>query len=145
MGNTPEPCNTCKHLYYDCMQKDDPNGEVGCNKDHEYPPKGTCFEYLEWDAQISRKNASKYMEWVTTFKTDKVIVRSNDDEFYQVGVLDRFDRFPTVVINNELLICMGIVVPYDDVLARLLGQLTHKQQWEILSKISLAVQIHHRK
>ena len=47
MGNTPAPCNRCKHLYYDAMSKDDPNGLVEC---HLGAPLGvlTCPRYEDY-------------------------------------------------------------------------------------------------
>lgn len=28
--NTPSPCDKCEHLYYDCMQKDNPSDSAEC-------------------------------------------------------------------------------------------------------------------
>lgn len=30
MSNTPKPCDSCHHLYYDAMNKDDPESGFGC-------------------------------------------------------------------------------------------------------------------
>lgn len=32
--NTPEPCDTCKNLYYDCLYKDDESYSAECKEQH---------------------------------------------------------------------------------------------------------------
>lgn len=31
--NTPKPCDTCKHLYWDVMTEEDPSSSAECWKD----------------------------------------------------------------------------------------------------------------
>jgi hypothetical protein len=44
--NTPPPCNTCIHLYYDCVYKDNPNYEVNCQL--KLPMGQKCKKYKVW-------------------------------------------------------------------------------------------------
>ena len=47
MGNTPKPCDSCKHLYYDCMQKDNPAYDAECKYNCEMGNKD-CESYTKW-------------------------------------------------------------------------------------------------
>jgi len=42
--NTPKPCDTCIHLYYSALFKDDPSYESECKKGH-YIGKENCLDY----------------------------------------------------------------------------------------------------
>lgn len=45
--NTPEPCDTCKHLYYDPLYEDDPDCLIECKLGNEMGNKD-CPDYLNW-------------------------------------------------------------------------------------------------
>ena len=48
MGNTPEPCDTCKYLYADCMHKDDPAYDAECKLDMPMGEKD-CPKYWNYN------------------------------------------------------------------------------------------------
>jgi len=45
--NTPKPCDTCTHLYYDAMQKLNPNYMAECKEELEMGKKD-CLKHTEW-------------------------------------------------------------------------------------------------
>jgi hypothetical protein len=45
--NTPSPCNTCVHLYYDALQKDNPDYTAECKLMLELGNLD-CKEYKHW-------------------------------------------------------------------------------------------------
>ena len=49
--NTPEPCDKCKHLYWDCMREDDPSYEAECKKNLKMGNK-KCKGYKKYNANI---------------------------------------------------------------------------------------------
>lgn len=65
----------------------------------------------------------------------KVIVRSNENEPFNVGEFVRMSEFglPVVTVGEHDLICGGVLIPYTDEMAQFLNTLSPKRQWEILS------------
>lgn len=49
--NTPEPCDTCNHLYYNCMTEDDPTDSAECKLNKEMGIDGCPF-YQRWVEKI---------------------------------------------------------------------------------------------
>lgn len=79
----------------------------------------------------------------------KVIVRSNEDEPYKVGIFKGLEKTgpklypsytPRVQVGEKDFFCMGVVIPYTEEMATFLDGLTPKRQWEILSDVSIAIQ-----
>jgi hypothetical protein len=76
----------------------------------------------------------------------KVIVRSNEDEPYRVGIFKGMTEcgssFLCRVECEELGLIhpMGVVIPHTDEMAGFLDGLTPRKQWEILSGVSLVIQ-----
>ena len=48
--NTPEPCDSCHHLYFDCMTEDDPRDIAMC-KVHMTTGIKSCPKYVHWMAE----------------------------------------------------------------------------------------------
>lgn len=77
----------------------------------------------------------------------KVIVKSNEDEPFEVGELVEVKAFgttkiPTVRINeNRLLQHHGVMIPYSIEIENMLLKLSNKRQWEILSGISVMMKV----
>lgn len=46
--NTPSPCDTCKHLYYNVLCEDDPSYMAECKKDLLMGDE-KCKEYKYWE------------------------------------------------------------------------------------------------
>ena len=90
---------------------------------------------------------TKLEEWGFTFGHTKVISRSNEDEPFMVGKLVRFEdmmggsSIPIVKREGKEWGCMGVVIPWTQEVADFLTFLEPKKQWEILSNISMAVNI----
>ena len=89
----------------------------------------------------------KFKVWEAEFGT-RVIIRSSENEPYQVGELKDFlntgySSVPLVVFDDDPneKICMGIVLPYSEELVDFLDVQEPKKQWEILKQISIAIQI----
>jgi len=74
---------------------------------------------------------------------DTVLVRSNNDEPYQIGKLVGYggfspdttqEQFPMVDINGTIYICLGIIVVDPGLVGyEILNALTAKEQWNLLS------------
>jgi len=43
--NTPKPCDTCIHLYYDALSKNDPSYTAECKKGHDLEKKCSDYQY----------------------------------------------------------------------------------------------------
>jgi hypothetical protein len=48
--NTPEPCDKCKHLYYNALCKDDPFYEAECKFELEMG-NSKCLKFLHYRSQ----------------------------------------------------------------------------------------------
>lgn len=46
--NTPKPCDTCKNLYWDCLQEDNPFYTAECKRNLQMGNK-KCKEYKEYN------------------------------------------------------------------------------------------------
>jgi len=51
--NTPEPCDSCKHLYANAMEKENPAYMAECKKGYEMGVK-TCLGYRHWKTHLER-------------------------------------------------------------------------------------------
>jgi hypothetical protein len=49
--NTPKPCDTCKHLYWDCMCEDQEDYVAECKLDH-YRDLHLCPDYEHYLGKI---------------------------------------------------------------------------------------------
>lgn len=74
-----------------------------------------------------------------TPKGTKVIVRSNNDEPFQIGEFKGYDNqfhnnpIPVVNCDGKDYWCMGIVVEFNEKLIATLNTLSYKEQWNHLS------------
>jgi hypothetical protein len=98
---------------------------------------------------VERCRMNKFESWKSCLST-KVIARSNEDEPLVVGELVGFSRLggthlPEVESGGKTYIYMGVVVPFSEELFEMLSKVDPKRQWEILSEISLAIQINRNK
>lgn len=76
----------------------------------------------------------------------KVIVKSNEEEPYHIGVIQRFEQVtmalnetPVIVYDNDPkeYMCFGAVVPYNENTIKLLDSLSIKDQWEAMKNLGL--------
>lgn len=72
---------------------------------------------------------------------DKVIVRSNENDPTLVGIFKGHERFnarfevPIVTVGNVVLLCMSIVVPFDEELLKKLESFSSgREAWGWLAK-----------
>jgi|GEM_PF-6321944 len=89
---------------------------------------------------------TKFEEWKIQFESTKVIVRSNENEQFEVGELIGYEtigsnEFPLVLINGKPFVSLGIVIPWSREMEFFLNSLEPKKQWEILSSIVIAIGI----
>lgn len=67
----------------------------------------------------------------------KVMHRSNEDDPLLVGTLSHWDQakssyIPIVEANGQKWGCMGIVLPYSEIMFELLSKMPPKEQWKFL-------------
>jgi len=89
---------------------------------------------------------------IEDFIGTNVIVRSNEDEPYQVGLLNGYQKheksgqyIPIVDINGTDFLCFGIIVPYDEGLAGILDMLSHQEQLNLLTTMTQFITLNKRK
>lgn len=96
---------------------------------------------------------TRFENWQCMLGT-KVIVRSNNDEPFDIGELVRFDarcddELPIVRVQDgdktKEIMTMGVMIPYSEEIESMLTGLSPKRQWDILSGISLGINISRRK
>jgi len=46
--NTPKPCDSCLHLYYDALQKDNPSYKAECKKGMKMKPGCKEYKHYNW-------------------------------------------------------------------------------------------------
>lgn len=77
----------------------------------------------------------------------KVIVKSNENESFEVGELVEVKAFNTTKIpivrisESRLLQCHGVMIPYSVEIENMLLKLSNERQWEILSGISVMMKV----
>jgi hypothetical protein len=64
--NTPKPCDTCRHLYWDVFSEEDPSYLAECTLDKEMGNLD-CRNYNPWKEEISEMEQDKTYRfyWLT--------------------------------------------------------------------------------
>ena len=81
--NTPKPCDTCVHLYYDAFSKDDPSYMAECKKGHDLEKNCLDYKYYKKNITLERipimnediKNEllnKLESEWINEFRSGKL-------------------------------------------------------------------------
>jgi hypothetical protein len=89
---------------------------------------------------------TRFENWGAMLGT-KVIIRSDNDEPLVTGELVEFDndKIPIIRIQDgdstKEIMSMGVMIPYSEEIEAMLKGLSFRRQWDILSAISLGIQI----
>ena len=76
----------------------------------------------------------------------RVIVKSNEDEPYHLGVVQRYEGvgvkgqpLPVIVFDNDPkeYLCFSAVVPFNEEILKTLAGLDNKQQWEMMRNLGV--------
>ena len=57
--NTPKPCDTCYHMYYDVMTEDDPGSESECIHDPPAEMGNMMCPYYKRHPRLDDDNSSR--------------------------------------------------------------------------------------
>lgn len=77
--NTPKPCDECKHLYYDAMSKDTPDGYIDCKKGDEIGTKD-CEDFAHY------KSRAKCVFTTTIAETPACAIDDGGELFDENGI-----------------------------------------------------------
>lgn len=92
----------------------------------------TCF----------RKIFTNFIAFLRHSTGKDVLVFSNDSQPMQRGIFISYDRnIPVVCIGDKTMLCMGIVVLFDNVLFNKMSSMSPSDQWEYVSMMVFSGQL----